>query len=215
MDPITIAAILGLIGAVGGAGINAWGNSRKNSERQKDVNSPYGKESTDTLQELLKGGTEGIKNTPLDFGPIREATMARYNNEVVPSLAQRFTSDLGQGQSSSGFLGSMFGGQADLQQQLAGQEQLFNQDKYKNLLNQLQLGLGSRTYDNSPNFLQSLGSNISDASPGIAQLGYAYGMQQPQKQMSNTQNALGNYSPKQQSDIIRNIAGKYQLGPKV
>lgn len=106
----------------------------------------------------------------------------------------------------------MFGGQADLQQQLAGQEQIFNMDKYKLLLDQLQLGLGSRQMDTSQNWQQNLGTALTNLAPGAAQLAQSYGQQQPQ--MSNTQRALGNYSPKQQSDIIRNISGKYQLGPQ-
>lgn len=197
-----------------GGAFNAWGSqsAQKQRDKRNSYNDPNSRNSEALLQQLLQGGAQGIQNTPLDFSKIRDSTMARYNSEVQPGLAQRFSSDLGGG-ASSGLFGTLFGGQAQLQQDLAAQEQGFNMDKYKLLLDQLQLGLGSRQLDTTPNWQQSFGSALSGAGPGIGNAVHAYQQGQQPKQ-SNFNNVFNRYNQQDQNRILKGIQGKYQLGPQ-
>jgi len=165
MDPLTISALIGLAGSLGGAGINALTN--RNSSANGQMPQQFGKpgglqgynlggskqsrllqaptqtpEGMQALQMLLSRGQQGINNMPNpQFGPIKEAYEQNYRQNVLPSIAERFAA-LGEGAgSSSGFRGTMQGAEQNLQTQLAGMEQGFNQQNMSQLMQMLGLGL--------------------------------------------------------------------------
>lgn len=95
------------------------------------------------LQGLLNMSSRGLAGMPSpQFGPIKQAYEENYRQNVIPSLAARFASLGGEGAAgSSGFKASMLGAENQLQTQLAGMENQFNQQNLLNLLKMGQLGL--------------------------------------------------------------------------
>jgi hypothetical protein len=166
MDPLTISALIGLAGGLGGAGINALsgrngsgsgstpqqfgkpgglqvynlGGSNQARLLQAPTQTPQGMQA---LQMLLGQGMQGIKGMPNpQFGPIREAYEQNFRQNALPSIAERFAALGGEGAgSSSGFRATMQGAEQNLHQQLAGMEQGFNQQNMSQLMQMLGLGL--------------------------------------------------------------------------
>lgn len=95
------------------------------------------------LQALLNMSSQGLGSMPSpQFGPIKQAYEQHYRQNVMPSLAERFASLGGEGAAgSSAFKSSMLGAENQLQTQLAGMENKFNQENMLNLLKMGQLGL--------------------------------------------------------------------------
>lgn len=95
------------------------------------------------LNMLMQRGGQGVQNMPTpQFGPIKQAYEQNYRQNVMPSIAERFAGLGGEGAAgSSGFKASMLGAENQLQTQLAGMEQGFNQQNLAQLMQMLQLGL--------------------------------------------------------------------------
>jgi hypothetical protein len=84
------------------------------------------------------GGLQGMGGAP-SFEPIRERAMKTYQEDIVPSLAERF-SGIGA-QRSSGFREALSKGGTDLASTLAGMESQFGQQRFGNLMQMLGVGL--------------------------------------------------------------------------
>ena len=133
-----------------------------------------------TLQALLSQGLQGMQNMPApQFGPIKQAYEQNYRQNVMPSIAERFAGLGGEGAAgSSAFKASMLGAENQLQTQLAGMEQGFNQQNMGQLLQMLGLGLQPQ-FENiyaprQQNWWESL------LGPLVGGVGMAAGMTAPQ-----------------------------------
>lgn len=160
MWPALIGLLASLIGSWGGAKIANRVN-RKNTIADKmsqmnDQNNPnaikgirgdwtspkggpvqmplYDEFQQQGLQNLYNMGMEGLKNTPIDFGPIKEATMQDYRNNIIPELMERFSNS---NQQSSGLFNALTEGSKGLETTLAGMQNDYNQNalnRYTNMI---------------------------------------------------------------------------------
>ena len=93
------------------------------------------------LSQLLHQGLSGIQNPTQGFQPIAENAMNNFQQNIVPSIAERFSS-LGSGSQRSSAFGQQLGAAgAGLSSNLASQEAQYGQQALGPLLQLLQLGL--------------------------------------------------------------------------
>jgi hypothetical protein len=172
------------------------------------------------LLQNLMGGPQGQGR--FDFGPIAQRARTQFEQQTIPSIAERFNT-LGRGAlSSSGFAQTLGGAGAGLQEGLAAQESQFGlqqQGLLQQLLGQLG-GIGSQQqfeniyHPEQPGFLQTalpgliaagataFGGPLAGAAGGALAnaLFGSVGQQAPQKvssmqprsNMSNLGGSLGN-----------------------
>ena len=130
------------------------------------------------FDQLGQQGMMGMQNLPSsDFGPIRQAAMSQFNQDVVPGIAERFTAGGAGSQRSSAFQQAMGGAGAGLQERLASMQQGFNMQNRGNEVNRLMsmLQMGSQPQFDT-NFIppeQGFGSSIAGG------LGQGVGMASP------------------------------------
>jgi len=163
-----LAALLGLLGGgIGGAAGLAGGNNlskffmgNKGEEQQFQKFTP---EQQSALDQLLKQGSESS-----DFSGIENLAQKRFQEETIPSIAERFTSMGAGGQGSSAFQSSLGRAGSDLESQLAGL-------RSQHGMQQLQMGLQPR-FDTgykpeSQGFLGSSASSLMSLLPLLLKLG--------------------------------------------
>lgn len=151
MDPLSLFTIISSLIGAGGTLANLFGGNKNKRMQQGQFGGGvpegvlqvprFSSEQNDVLQQLLTMGLGGLRNTPSSFGPIAQNAQNRFSNEVIPSLAERFGSL--NSKRSSAFEGALTGAQRQLQENLAAQEQGFNQQNRGQLLQLLGLGLQS------------------------------------------------------------------------
>lgn len=96
-------------------------------------------EQQSALMQLLQQGLTGVQNPTAGFEPIAEYARTQFQQQTVPSIAERF-SGLGA-QRSSAFGQQLGAAGAGLEQGLAAQKAQFGQQNLGQLLNMLQLAL--------------------------------------------------------------------------
>jgi len=89
--------------------------------------SPYSQQQQMGTSQLLQQGLQGIQQTPISFEPIKQRLLKTYQEQIVPSLATRFSS-MGSGgaQGSSAFRGSLAESGGDILQRLGELENQYN-----------------------------------------------------------------------------------------
>lgn len=110
------------------------------------------------MDSLIKQILSELQSNKYDFGPIREAATKRFQEETVPTLAERFSFMGGEGTGrSSGFERTLGEAGAGLQRDLAAMEQGFGQQNLATKLGALDLG-GRQSYfvPQSPGWGQTL-----------------------------------------------------------
>lgn len=127
----------------------------------------YDEATNSALNQARQMGLQGLQQNPLNFAPIEQRELSRFQQEVVPGLAERFTS-LGSGaQGSSAFRGALSQGASDLGERLAGLRSQFALQSQAPLQNLLNLGTQQRFQQQfipgSPSGLSSLLSSILPA----------------------------------------------------
>ncbi len=96
----------------------------------------------EALAQLLQSGLGQIQNPQQGFQPIAQEATRRFEQEGIPSIAERFTS-LGQGRTSSPAFASQVGGaRAGLESQLAGLSSQYGLQQQE--LGQKSVALGSQ-----------------------------------------------------------------------
>lgn len=91
------------------------------------------------FEQMLSQGLAGMQGGPPSFEPIRERAMKTYKQDIVPSLAERFTA-MGA-QRSGGFQEAQQRSGEDLASTLAAMESQFGQQNFSNLMQMLGVGL--------------------------------------------------------------------------
>lgn len=115
-------------------------------------------EQLGALNDLLQMGLGGIKGQQFDFAPIEQRARTQFQQQTIPSIAERFTA-LG-GQNSSGFQQALGQAGAGLEQSLAALRSQYGLQERDNLFKMLGIGLTPQ-YESlfrpaSPGFLQNL-----------------------------------------------------------
>jgi hypothetical protein len=140
--------------------------------------SPYSKQQQPAFQQLLNMGLQGLQNPTRGFEPIEQHARTQFQQQTVPSLAERFTS-MGKNSLSSGAFATQIGqAGSGLEEALASLKAQYGLQNQGQQLNLAQLGLTPQ-YENipmaaQPGFLQNTIGTAADA--GIrALMGYFTG----------------------------------------
>lgn len=180
-----LPALMAGLGATG-AGMSAFGKSRPERQIRMGRYTP-GQESG--LDQLLGMGLQNV-----DLGPIEQRAMQQFQQETVPSLAERFTS-MGGGQRSSAFGSTLGRAGGDLSSQLAALRPQLG-------MQQLQMGMQPRFESifqpQSPGGMQQLGAGLMGA--GMSGLMPAMQLRQQQKQFGQQ---MG--SQNEMADLLRQL----------
>lgn len=119
----------------------------------------------------LGSGQDVLKNSPLSFAPQRAQYEKHFNEQVIPTLAERFAGNL----SSSAFRGALGNTTSDFQAKLAALESQYNLGARQQGLKELQTGLQpefQNTYQQrEPGLLENLLANLAQ---GAGQAGISY-----------------------------------------
>jgi len=103
--------------------------------------SPYTQAQQQLFHETGQQAFQGLQNPTAGFEPIRQRALSEFNQQTVPSLAERFTS-MGQNRLSSPAFASQVGAAgSNLQEGLAALEAQYGLQNRQQLLQQLGLGL--------------------------------------------------------------------------
>lgn len=121
------------------------------------------------FEQMLSQGLAGLGGGAPSFEPIRERAMKTFQEDVVPSLAERFT---GAGaRRSSGFQEALAKGGTDLASTLAAMESQFGQQRFGNLMQMLGAGLTPQEetvyFGAQPGFLGGLAPGIGAGAGGL------------------------------------------------
>lgn len=141
-------------------------------------------------QQVGQLGLESLQNPSALFAPIREAEMARFQQDTIPNILEQLTASGPSGERSSAYGQSLIGGAQGLARDLASQEAQFGQQQQQLGLNMLQPALQDqydRTY--TPPMRQS--SWWESVLPMLANVGGQFGSQYMQnRNMENMIRAL-------------------------
>jgi len=139
MSNIDWSKLLGGGAAAGlGAGMSLFGGKRQPQTTQLQRFTP---EQQSALSQLLQTGLQGLQNPMEGFEPIAQQAKRQFQQETVPSLAERFTSLGGGAQRSSAFQGALGRAGAGLSENLAGMGTRYGLQRQGQLQNLLGMGL--------------------------------------------------------------------------
>ena len=131
----------------------------------------YTPEAQQMMSQLMQTGFGGLKQ--FDFGPIRDQAIRQYEQQIVPSLAERFTS-MG-GRRSSGFQQALGASGSNLMSNLAAQEENYNLQRQP-MFQQL-IGMGLRPqWENiieqrHPGIVETLLASLAQGAGKVAGMG--------------------------------------------
>jgi hypothetical protein len=121
------------------------------------------------LQLLQQLGIQGLQNPYAGFAPIAQQAVNQFNQQTVPSLAERFTS-LGNGALSSPAFASQLGqANAGLQSDLAAMQAGYGQQNIQQALQLLQLALRPQSENLHKPRESGLVQNLLGAAPSFYQ----------------------------------------------
>jgi hypothetical protein len=93
------------------------------------------------LNQLLGMGAAGLQNPTAGFQPIAQRAINRFEQQGIPSIAERFSSLGNNALSSPAFASQLSQGRAGLESELAAQEAQFGQQNISQMLQLLGMGL--------------------------------------------------------------------------
>lgn len=158
------------LGALGGGLAGLFGGGKKGGIEQAQRFNP---QQQNILALLLGQGAQGIQNPYSGFEDIADYAKNQFNQQIIPSIAERF-SGLGNNSSSSPAFASQLGqAGSGLAQALAAMRQQYGQQNQQNALSLLALGL-SPSFENfyrqsEPGFGENLLSGAIQAAPSFYQ----------------------------------------------
>lgn len=135
-----------------------------------------GRQGQNALQQLLSQATQGLRNPNEGFEPFANQARQQFQEQTVPSLAQRFTS-MGQNKLTSGAFANQLGqAGAGLESQLASAGAQYGRQNRNDLLQMLQLGLTPQFQNiQTPGQAGAIESSIKPLIELLIRAGAAYG----------------------------------------
>lgn len=129
---------------------------------------------------LLQSGQQQLQNNPLSFAPQRQQYIKQFNEQIIPTLAERFADN----QRSSAFKGALGNTASDFGAKLAALESQYNLQANQQGLQQLMAGLNPefqnilqpRQASLFENLFSSLGSGAGSAATSFLGSGGAGGI---------------------------------------
>lgn len=117
------------------------------------------------LNQSGQQASQGLANTNLDYAPIKQEIMRKFQTETVPGLLEQLQGMAGNGSRGGSALGAQLGGSLEnLGSILGSQESQYNLQKHQALLQQLGLA-SSPQFENlqfnaQPGLLQGLAGGV-------------------------------------------------------
>lgn len=174
----TIGNIVPGIGTAIGAGIGAlaggfgglFGGGSEGGVNQAPRFNPQQQQA---LALLLGQGSAGLQNPYAGFAPIAQQARNQFNQQTIPSLAERFTSMGNASLSSPAFASQLGQAGAGLEEALAALQSQYGMKNQQNALSLLALGL-SPSFENfyqrsQPGFGENLLTGTIQAAPSLYQ----------------------------------------------
>lgn len=156
----------------------------------------FSTEQMQARQQLRGMGLNSLQNNPLSFAPIKQQYEKQFNEEVIPTLAERFAGNL----SSGAFKGALGNTTSDFYSKLAGLESQYNlgarQQGLRELLSTLNPEFENLLQPRQPGFLENLGVAASQGlgsyltggiSGGLSGLSSLFAPQQATQSNQNTE----------------------------
>ncbi len=158
------------LGAIGGGLGGLFGGGKKGGVQQAKVVNP---QQENILQYLLQQGQQGLQNPSAGFGPIAQQARNQFNQQTVPSLAERFSSMGNNSLSSPAFASQLGQAGAGLEEALAALQSQYGMKNQQHALSLLALGL-SPSFQNfyqgsQPGFGENLFGGALQAAPSFYQ----------------------------------------------
>jgi len=131
------------LGAVGGGIAGLFGGGFTGGKGKfKQTPNKFNPQQQQVLNMLLAQGQQGLQNPLGGFGDVENYAKQQFQSNIVPSIAERFTSmggsDTGR---SSDFAGALGSAGAGLASELAALRQQYGTQNQQNALQLLQMGL--------------------------------------------------------------------------
>lgn len=117
------------------------------------------------MDQLMNMGLKELQGNQYNFAPIRQEAYRQFEQQGLPSLAQRFT-NLGGRRGSGGFNRYATQARGDLESQLAALESQYQQGRYGQLQNLTSLGLGRRF---EPKIIEKQPTGMQQLTQGLLQ----------------------------------------------
>jgi len=136
----------------------------------------FNPQQQDAFSQLLQNALQGLSQTRSDFGPIEQRARSQFQQQTVPSLAERFTS-MGSGASlgSPAFTSQLGQAGAGLEEGLAAQRGQYGLQQQQMLMSLLGLGLTpqfeSAYQPRQAGFLESGAQGLLSSLPLLSLLG--------------------------------------------
>jgi hypothetical protein len=164
------AAIGAGIGGLGGGLAGLFGGGKEGGVQQAQIFNP---QQQQILQFLLQQGQQGLQNPSAGFAPIAQQARSQFNQQTVPSLAERFTS-MGQNSLGSPAFASQLGqAGSGLEEALAALQSQYGMQNQQNALQMLALGMSpgfENFYQGSqPGLGENILSGAAQAAPSFYQ----------------------------------------------
>lgn len=158
------------IGALGGGLAGLFGGGKKGGVQQAQR---YNPQQQQALALLLGQGSQGLQNPYAGFEDISNYATSQFNQNIVPSLAERFSAMGNNSISSPAFASQLGQAGSGLAQALAAMKQQYGQKNQQNALSLLALGL-SPSFENyyqqpESGFGENLFSGAIQAAPSFYQ----------------------------------------------
>lgn len=166
----TIGSVFGPLGTGIGAGLGFLGgglaglfSGDEGGVKQEQLHTP---EQQNILKLLLSQGGQGLQNPYVGFAPIAQQARNQFNQQTVPSLAQRFTSMGSNALSSPAFASQLGQAGSGLEEALAAMQSQYGVQNQQNALSLLSLGL-TPSFQNfyqkrQPGFGENIFQNFTD-----------------------------------------------------
>lgn len=123
---------------------------------------------TGAMNKMLEMAMSQIDPSRMSSDPMRQRLMSLYQQQILPSIAERFTG-MGDGQGSSAFLGELTGGTNDFMERMGTLESQYNQQMLPQYLKMGEIGLTPQQENmyapGSKGMLQSGGEALMQAIP--------------------------------------------------
>lgn len=158
------------LGALGGSLGGLFGGGKKGGVQQAKIVNP---EQENILKYLLQQGQQGLQNPYAGFAPLAQQARSQFNQQTVPSLAERFSSMGSNNISSPAFASQLGQAGAGLEEALAALQSQYGMKNQQSALQLLALGL-SPSFQNfyqgsQPGFGENLFGGALQAAPSFYQ----------------------------------------------